>query len=72
MLTASDNAASLCRALQEEEKNKMKFLDSAGFKKTKVNSRTPGRGVNREQYGWGQTTPKEMVMLLEKIYIGKC
>jgi beta-lactamase class A len=32
-----------------------------------VNSRTPGRESNRTQYGWGQTTPREMATLMEKI-----
>lgn len=72
MLTASDNTASLwLQSLAGGGKRINEILDSAGFKNTKVNSRTPGREANREQYGWGQTTPKEMVMLLEKIYKGE-
>ena len=38
-----------------------------GFDSTRVNSRTPGREANREAYGWGQTTPREMTRLLTLI-----
>jgi beta-lactamase class A len=44
------------------------ILDSLGLVYTRVNSRTPGRENNRTQYGWGQTTPKEMGIIFEKIY----
>ncbi len=72
MLTTSDNTASLwLQSLAGGGKRINEILDNTGFKNTKVNSRTPGREANREQYGWGQTTPKEMVMLLEKIYKGE-
>ena len=43
------------------------ILDSIGFKATRVNSRTPGREANRNSYGWGQTTPREMETFMEKI-----
>jgi beta-lactamase class A len=33
-----------------------------------VNSRTPGREDNRSIYGWGQTTPREIGTIFEKIY----
>jgi len=69
MLTMSDNTASLwLQSLAGGGKRINELLDSMGFKNTRVNSRTPGREANRTQYGWGQTTPKEMVMLFEKIY----
>src|SRR5688572_4731136 len=72
MLTASDNTASLwLQSLAGGGKRINEILDSAGFKNTKVNSRTQGREANRERYGWGQTTPKEMAMLMEKIYNGE-
>jgi beta-lactamase class A len=45
-------------------------LDSLGFIATRVNSRTPGREAWRSQYGWGQTSPREMANLVEKIYKG--
>ena len=47
------------------------MLDSLGFKATRVNSRTPGREKNRNLYGWGQTSPREMETLMEQIVQGK-
>ena len=47
------------------------ILDSMGFKNTRVNSRTAGRENNRTNYGWGQTTPREMGTLFEMIYRNK-
>jgi len=43
------------------------WLAAHGFDSTRVNSRTPGREANRSQYGWGQTTPREMATLLVRI-----
>jgi beta-lactamase class A len=72
MLTTSDNTASLwLQKLAGTGTRINAILDSAGFENTRVNSRTPGRETNRGQYGWGQTTPKEMVLLFEKIYKGQ-
>ena len=72
MLTMSDNTASLwLQSLACGGKRINEILDSIGFKSTRVNSRTPGREDNRSKYGWGQTTPHEMVMLFEKIYKGE-
>ena len=72
MLTMSDNTASLwLQSLAGGGKRINEILDSLGFKNTRVNSRTPGRETNRTQYGWGQTTPFEMVNLFEKIYHGE-
>ena len=72
MLTMSDNTASLwLQSLAGGGKRINEILDSLGFKNTRVNSRTPGREKNRTQYGWGQTTPFEMVTLFEKIYHGE-
>ncbi len=70
MLTMSDNTASLwLQSLAGGGKRINEILDSSGFKYTRVNSRTPGREANRTQYGWGQTTPKEMAGIFEKIYM---
>jgi beta-lactamase class A len=72
MLTTSDNTASLwLQKLSGTGTRINELLDSAGLKYTRVNSRTPGRENNRTQYGWGQTTPYEMAILMEKIYTGK-
>lgn len=69
MLTTSDNTASLwLQSLAGTGTRINTILDSLGCKDTRVNSRTPGREGNRSQYGWGQTTPAEMALLLEKIY----
>ena len=72
MLSTSDNTASLwLQKLAGTGSRINEILDSAGFKVTRVNSRTAGRENNRTQYGWGQTTPYEMATLLEKIYKGE-
>ena len=69
MLTTSDNTASLwLQSLVGKGTKINEILDSLGLMNTRVNSRTPGRENNRTQYGWGQTTPKEMGVLFEKIY----
>ena len=69
MLTTSDNTASLwLQSLAGKGTRINEILDSLGFAYTRVNSRTPGRENDRTQFGWGQTTPKEMGTLFEKIY----
>jgi len=69
MLTTSDNTASLwLQSLAGKGTRINEILDSLGLVHTRINSRTPGRENNRTQYGWGQTTPREMAMLFEKIY----
>ena len=69
MLTTSDNTASLwLQSLAGTGTRINELMDSIGLKFTRVNSRTPGREGNRSQYGWGQTTPREMGTLFEKIY----
>jgi beta-lactamase class A len=68
MLTTSDNTASLwLQSLAGTGSRINQLLDSMGFKHTRVNSRTPGRELDRTRYGWGQTTPAEMAHLMEKI-----
>lgn len=72
MLTISDNCASLwLQGLSGGGTRINQVLDSLGLTYTRVNSRTPGREANRSQYGWGQTTPKEIVGLMEKIVKGE-
>jgi beta-lactamase class A len=71
MLTMSDNTASLwLQGLAGGGTRINTILDSMGFLKTRVNSRTPGREEIRAVYGWGQTTPREIATLLERIYQG--
>lgn len=68
MLTTSDNTASLwLQSLAGTGTRINQIMDSLGFKDTRVNSRTPGRETDRTKYGWGQTTPKEMAVLFERI-----
>lgn len=72
MITTSDNTASLwCQSLAGTGIAINGWLESNGFKYTRVNSRTPGREENRLQYGWGQTTPREMATLVARIRKGE-
>jgi beta-lactamase class A len=69
MMTTSDNTASLwLQGLAGGGTRINQLLDSLGFKDTRVNSRTPGREEIRKMYGWGQTTPREMGEIFERIY----
>lgn len=68
MLATSDNTASLwLQSLAGTGTVINRLMDSLGLRDTRVNSRTPGREPNRLQYGWGQTTPREMAGLMEMI-----
>ena len=72
MITTSDNTASLwCQHLAGTGVEINNWLGDNGFYKTRVNSRTPGRSKNWEEYGWGQTTPREMAGLIKMIREGK-
>jgi len=72
MLTMSDNTASLwCQAMADSGQAINDFLERNGIHSTRVNSRTPGRRADREKYGWGQTTPREMCELLTMIRDGR-
>ena len=71
-ITTSDNSASLW--LQELAGTGIvinQLMNEIGLKNTRVNTRTPGRESNREIYGWGQTSPREMASLLIKIRNGE-
>jgi beta-lactamase class A len=71
-LSLSDNTASLLlQGLAGGGLRINQLLDSLGFVHTRVNSRTPGREQDREIYGWGQTTPREIVAIVEQIEKGK-
>lgn len=68
MITHSDNAAAVwCEKLAGGGTTINSWLEQHGFQSTRVNSRTPGREHNREIYGWGQTTPREMARLVTMI-----
>ncbi|MFH0991606.1 MAG: serine hydrolase [bacterium] len=71
-LTTSDNTASLW--LQQLAGTGLAinaWLEKNNFRQSRVNSRTPGREENRRQYGWGQTTPREMAEMLVMIRQGR-
>ena len=72
METVSDNTGSLwCQALAGGGAAINQWLETNGFHQTRVNSRTPGRAANQKQYGWGQTTPRELADLLTYIRQGR-
>ena len=72
MMSMSDNGASLwLQGLAGGGAQINKYMDSLGMKYTRVNSRTPGRKENYNQYGWGQTTPREMATLMKLIVENK-
>ncbi|MGC1632069.1 MAG: serine hydrolase [Gelidibacter sp.] len=68
MITMSDNTTSLwCQELVGGGVAINKTMADLGLLHTRVNSRTEGRTKDWETYGWGQTTPREMVSLLVKM-----
>ena len=72
MITISDNCASLwLQGLSGGGTRINQILDSLGLTVTRVNSRTPGRENNRSVYGWGQTSPREIATLMERIVKGE-
>lgn len=72
MISVSDNtAARWCQQLAGTGTAINDWLERNGFHQTRVNSHTPGRETEYAQYGWGQTTPKEMVRLFTLIRMGR-
>lgn len=68
MITHSDNSAAVwCEKLAGGGVTINAWLEAHGFQDTRVNSRTPGREKNRDIFGWGQTTPREMARLVTMI-----
>jgi beta-lactamase class A len=68
MITHSDNAAAVwCERLAGGGVAINAWLAAHGFDSTRLNARTAGREQARQEYGWGQTTPREMARLLEMI-----
>jgi beta-lactamase class A len=71
-ISLSDNTASLMLQGIAGGGQRINFLmDSLGYLSTRVNSRTPGREKDREIYGWGQTTPREIARIMEQIEKGE-
>lgn len=69
MCSFSDNSASLwCQELAGGGGAINTWLERAGFSSTRVNSRVSGREEDYKQWGWGQTTPREMAELLVRIH----
>ena len=72
MITHSDNTAAIwCEKLAGGGVTINQWLAGHGFQFTRLNSRTPGRKSNYDEYGWGQTTPREMADLFVMIREGK-
>jgi beta-lactamase class A len=72
MLTMSDNTASLwLQELAGTGASINDWLDRHHFPGIRMNSRTPGRESDRERFGWGQTTPREMAELMVAIREGR-
>ena len=70
-ITTSDNTASLWLQKLAGSENINQWLSENGFEHTRLNSRTAGRQAYQKLYGWGQTTPKEMALLVKKIRDGQ-
>ena len=68
MISYSDNVTSLWnQELAGGGEAVNELMAEIGLEHTRVNSRTEGRDKDWEKYGWGQTTPREMAYILEKI-----
>ena len=72
MITTSDNTAALwCQELAGTGTVINEWLAREGFVTTRVNSRTPGREAAKKEFGWGQTSPREMAELLVRVRRGE-
>jgi beta-lactamase class A len=72
MASLSDNTASLwLQKLAGTGTAINDWLEANGFHQMRVNSRTTGRQANREIFGWGQTTPREMARIFILIFQGR-
>jgi beta-lactamase class A len=71
-ISLSDNTASLMlQGIAGGGVRINQLMDSLGYKFTRVNSRTPGREPEREIFGWGVTTPREIVRIMQQIRAGQ-
>ena len=71
MITMSDNTASVWLQKLITGAYINNWLDQNGFKVMRINSRTAGREVMHDKYGWGVTTPYEMCRLFTMIRNGQ-
>ncbi|MBS1604550.1 MAG: serine hydrolase [Bacteroidetes bacterium] len=72
MLTMSDNTASLwLQSLAGGGAVINEKLKELGFAATRVNSRVAGRDSSQRLFGWGQTSPREMATIFQKIWQGQ-
>ena len=68
MESLSDNTASVwCEDLAGGGATINAWMEAHGYRITRVNSRVAGRESDYKQYGWGQTTPREMAEMLVAI-----
>jgi len=69
MIGISDNTASIwAQELAGGGQNINKLMSELGFEQTRVNSRTLGRESSYENYGWGQTSTKDMAQIFKMIF----
>ncbi|MCL6523939.1 MAG: class A beta-lactamase-related serine hydrolase [Thermoflavifilum sp.] len=72
MITESDNTAALwLQSLAGGGTAINQWLAKHGYQYYRVNSRTPGREKAYQEYGWGQTTPREMARFLIQLRRGE-
>jgi beta-lactamase class A len=71
MISISDNTASLWIQGLVTGAEVNRWLTEHGFEGTRVNSRVDGRREGWREYGWGQTTPREMAELLVMVREGR-
>lgn len=72
MITHSDNTAAVwCEKMAGGGTDINSWLAAHHFQNTRLNNRTPGREQEKQLYGWGQTTPREMAALLVMIRQGQ-
>ncbi|MEO8961096.1 MAG: serine hydrolase [Ginsengibacter sp.] len=72
LISYSDNTAAIwCENMAGGGIEINSWLAKNGFQSTRLNSRTPGREKEKEDFGWGQTTPREMAQLMVMIRNGK-
>lgn len=72
MISYSDNTASLwLQDLAGTGTAINAWMEKAGFRTTRVNSRTEGRKKAYADWGWGQTTPREMARIATMIRKGE-